>query len=191
MLLTRCVSLRRGLPVDPVPSIIERAINLMPRDSTPTRSAILTAALHTLRRDGLDGFSIAAVAQRAAVAKGLVLYHFGSRGRLLAGCGRAIAEERARRLATAQTGGSAARAADACWEELRRQHADGTTRAWLALCSAGVIDRSASTTDFEATARELLLDGCGVALVTGAPLQEVREAFDAGWLALLDLATRP
>jgi len=163
----------------------------MPRDPTPARSAILAGALQTLRRDGLDGFSIAAVAHRAAVAKGLVLYHFGSRQQLLASCGMAIAEERSRRLAAAQAGGSGAAEADACWEELRRQDADGTARAWLALCSAGLIDRSTKQTDFEEAARHMLLDGCAAAIATGAPLQEVREAFDTGWLALLDLASRP
>ena len=163
----------------------------MPRDSTPARSAILAAALHTLRRVGLDGFSIAAVAQRAAVAKGLVLYHFGSRRQLLARCGSAIADERARRLAAAQAVGSGAAAADACWEELLSQESDGTARAWLTLCSADVIDRSTRHADFEETARAMLLDGCAVAIATGAPLQEVRDAFDTGWLALLDLATRP
>src|SRR5258708_38510420 len=77
----------------------------MPRDSAPTRSAILAAALQTLRGDGLDDFSIATVAQGAAVPKGLVLYHFRSRQQLLASCGKAIAEERSRRLAGAQAGG--------------------------------------------------------------------------------------
>jgi AcrR family transcriptional regulator len=149
------------------------------------------ASLRTLRDDGLDGFSIAAVAQRAAVPKGLVLYHFGSRQQLLASCGLAVAEERSHRLAAAQAGGSGAVDADACWEELRRQDADGTTRAWLALCSAGLIDRSTKQTDFEETARQMLLDGCAAAIATGAPLQDVREAFDTGWLALLDLASRP
>ncbi len=178
----------------------------MPRDSAPTRSAILAAALQTLRGDGLDGFSIATVAQGAAVPKGLVLYHFRSRQQLLASCGKAIAEERSRRLAGAQAGGGAggagggsggsgggpgAAVADACWEELRRQDADGTTRAWLALCGAGMIDRSVKQEDFEETARNMLLDGCAAAMATGAPLQEVREAFDTGWLALLDLASRP
>ena len=172
----------------------------MPRDSAPTRSAILAAALQTLRGDGLDGFSIATVAQGAAVPKGLVLYHFRSRQQLLASCGKAIAEERSRRLAGAQAGGGAAggsgggpgaAVADACWEELRRQDADGTTRAWLALCGAGLIDRSIKQEDFEETARNMLLDGCTAAIATGAPLQEVREAFDTGWLALLDLASRP
>src|SRR5258708_40355225 len=79
----------------------------MPRDSAPTRSAILAAALQTLRGDGLDDFSIATVAQGAAVPKGLVLYHFRSRQQLLASCGKAIAEERSRRLAGAQAGGGA------------------------------------------------------------------------------------
>ncbi len=166
----------------------------MPRDSAPTRSAILASALQTLRGDGLDGFSIATVAQGAAVPKGLVLYHFRSRQQLLANCGKAIAEERWRRLASAQAGGgggAGAAVADACWEELRRQDADGTTRAWLALSSAGLIDRSAKQGDFEEMARHMLLDGCAAAIATGAPLQEVREAFDTGWLALLDLASRP
>jgi AcrR family transcriptional regulator len=161
----------------------------MPPDSTPTRSAILSAALQTLRRAGLDGFTIAAIAQRAGVAKGLVPYHFGSRQRLLARCGAEIAEERARRLAAALDGRTGAAAADAGWEELRRQQADGTARAWQALCSADVIDRSNNNQDFEDTARGMLLDGCSAALATGAPLQDVKDAFDAGWLALLDLAT--
>src|SRR2546422_10781849 len=123
----------------------------MPRDPTPARSAILAGALQTLRRDGLDGFSIAAVAHRAAVAKGLVLYHFGSRRQLLARCGSAIADERARRLAAAQAGGSGAAAADARWEELPSQGSDGTARAWLALCRAGVLDRATRPADFDDT----------------------------------------
>jgi len=179
------------LPAALASHIIDRSVNIMPRDSAPTRSAILAASLQTLRGGGLDGFSIAAVAQRAAVPKGLVLYHFGSRQQLLADCGRAAAEDRSRRLALAQAGSSGAAGADACWEELRRQDADGTARAWLALCSGGLIDRSTKQMDFEETARQMLLDGCAAAIATGGPLQEVREAFDSGWLALLDLASRP
>jgi AcrR family transcriptional regulator len=159
----------------------------MPRDSTPSRSAILTAALQTLRRDGLAGFSIGAVAQRAGVAKGLVLYHHGSRARLLARCGAALAAERERRLAQSLAGGPGASALDACWAELRRQEEDGTARAWLALCAAGVIDRSTGNADFEAVARDMLLDGCSAALAAGVPLADAQDALTAGWLALLDL----
>jgi AcrR family transcriptional regulator len=161
----------------------------MPRDSTPARSAILAAALHTLRREGLDGFSIAVVAQRAGVAKGLVLYHYGSRQRLLNRCASEIESARADRLAAAL--GRAARgaaAADACWAELCRQAEDGTARAWLALCAAGVIERPDGNGDFDGLVRGLLLDGCAAALATGLPRRDVKDAFDAGWLALLEAA---
>ena len=55
----------------------------MPKDSAPSRSAILAAAVHTLKRGGIEGFTLDGVARRAGVVKGLVLYHYGSRGRLL------------------------------------------------------------------------------------------------------------
>src|SRR5260370_40890133 len=88
---------------DPFEShIIDRTINIMPRDSAPTRSAILASALQTLRGDGLDGFSIAPVAEGAAVPKGLVLYHFRSPQQLLPSCGKAVAQQRWRPLAGAQ-----------------------------------------------------------------------------------------
>jgi AcrR family transcriptional regulator len=159
----------------------------MPRDSTPARSAILAAALQTLRREGLGGFSIAVVAQRAGVAKGLVLYHFGSRQRLLARCASEIESARAGRLAAAMDrGAGGAAAADACWTELSRQAEDGTARAWLSLCAADAIDRSDKNENFEGLVRSLLLDGCTAALAAGRPPRDVREAFDAGWLALLE-----
>jgi AcrR family transcriptional regulator len=159
----------------------------MPRDSAPARSAILAAALQTLRREGLEGFSIATIAQRAGVAKGLVLYHYGSRQRLLSRCAAEIESARADGLAAALGRGSGgAAAADACWTELCRQTEDGTARAWLALCAADVIDRSDKNEDFEGAVRSLLLDGCTAALATGRPLRDVRDAFDAGWLALLE-----
>jgi hypothetical protein len=79
-------------------------------------------------------------------------------------------------------------AVDACWEELRRQAEDGTARAWLGLCAAGLIDRPGSDAGFEGAARQAVLDGCAAALSTGAPLAELRDAYDALWLALLDLS---
>ncbi len=38
----------------------------MPKDSAPTRSAILAAALQTLKRDGLEGFAISTVDEAEA-----------------------------------------------------------------------------------------------------------------------------
>jgi AcrR family transcriptional regulator len=158
----------------------------VPKDSTATRSAILAAAVHALQRGGVEGLTLDAVARRAGVVKGLVLYHYGSQARLLRAAATQLETSRTAALARALGSGSGTTGVDACWEELRRQAEDGTTRAWLSLCSAGIIDRSASNGGFEATAREALIDGCAAALVTGTPLADVRDAYNALWLALLD-----
>lgn len=160
----------------------------MPKDSAPTRSAILAAALQTLKRDGLEGFAINTVARRAGVAKGLVLYHFKARRRLLALCARRIEAERARRLSATLAAGSGAAGADRCWQELLRQQHDGLARAWLGLRAAGITDRQTKNMAFEEIARQLLVDGCTAALVAGVPVRELKDAFDAVWLALLAVA---
>jgi len=158
----------------------------VPKDSAPSRSAILAAAVHTLKRGGIEGFTLDGVARRAGVVKGLVLYHYGSRARLLRSAAAELAGERRTALTTALARGGTA-AVDACWEELRRQAEDGTARGWLGLCAAGLIP-AGTETGFEATARQAVLDGCAAALAGGAPLEDLRDAYHALWLALLDLS---
>ena len=162
----------------------------MPKDSTPTRSKILAAAVHTLQRAGLEGFTLEAVARRAGVVKGLVLYHYASRSRLLRAAAGQIATTRAAAIDRALAGGPGTAGLDACWEELRRQAEDGTAHAWLGLCAAGLIDRSASNTGFEGAARDAVIDGCAAALAAGAPLADVRDAYSALWLALLNVTEK-
>jgi AcrR family transcriptional regulator len=164
----------------------------MPKDSSSTRSAILAAAVETLRRGGVEAFTLEAVAKRAGVVKGLVLYHYVSRSRLLRATADHIAEIRTASIAHVLSGGAGGGTAtvDACWEELRRQAEDGTARAWLSLCAAGLIDRSANNGGFEEAARNALIDGCAAALATGVPLADVRDAYDALWLALLEVTER-
>lgn len=157
----------------------------MPKDSAPSRSAILAAAVHTLKRGGIEGFTLEGVARRAGVVKGLVLYHYGSRARLLRSAAAELAGERRTALTTALARGGTV-AVDACWDELRRQAEDGTARAWLGLCAAGLIP--ATTTGFEEAARQAVLDGCAAALAAGAPLADLRDAYHALWLALLDVS---
>jgi AcrR family transcriptional regulator len=158
----------------------------VPKDSAPSRSAILAAAVHALKRGGIEGFTLEGVARRAGVVKGLVLYHYGSRGRLLRTAAAQVATERAAGLASALARGAGTVAVDACWEELRRQAEDGTAHAWLGLCAAGLIDRPGDA-GFEDAARQAVLDGCAAALAAGAPLAELRDAYHALWLALLDV----
>jgi len=157
----------------------------LPKDSAPSRSAILAAAVRTLKRGGIEGFTLEGVARRAGVVKGLVLYHYGSRARLLRSAAAELAGERRTALTTALARGGTV-AVDACWEELRRQAEDGTAHAWLGLCAAGLIPATAA--GFEEAARQAVLDGCAAALAAGAPLADLRDAYHALWLALLDVS---
>ena len=161
----------------------------MPKDATATRSGILAAAVQTLQRGGVEGFTLDAVARRAGVVKGLVLYHYASRGRLLRAAAAQIDASRSAALERALSSPGAA-GLESCWEELRRQSADGTTRAWLSLCAAGLVDRSAKKVEFEAAARDAIVDGSAIALATGAPLADARDAYDALWLSLLEVTAK-
>lgn len=160
----------------------------MPKDSGPSRSAILAAAVDTLKGGGIETFTLDGVARRAGVVKGLVLYHYGSRARLLRTAAAEVSRERAARLASALARGAGTVGVDACWEELRRQAEDGTARAWLGLCSAGLVGVGSNDGTLEGAARQAVLDGCAAALSAGAPLADLRDAYHALWLALLDVS---
>jgi AcrR family transcriptional regulator len=159
--------------------------NSVPRDGTRTRNAIIDGALALLREGGLPALSVERVAARAKVAKGLVLYHYGSRARLVQLCGERVDQDRAARLGAAAAGRDGIAAIDAQWEELARQQDDGTARAWLSLTAAGVV-RSPGDDDLVAQARRALLDGCAAALAAGADRVALREAYEALTLALLN-----
>lgn len=160
----------------------------MPKDASSTRASILSAAVETLQRAGVEGFTLDAVARRAGVVKGLVLYHYASRGRLLRVAADQIAQSRDATIANALATGTGMKGVDACWEVLRRQAEDGTTRAWLSLCASGLIDRSARNIDLDEAAQLAAVDGCAVALASGLALADARDAYNALWLALLDIA---
>jgi AcrR family transcriptional regulator len=159
----------------------------MPKDATSTRSSILAAAVQTLQRGGVEGFTLDAVAKRAGVVKGLVLYHYASRGRLLRAAASQIADARSAALERALKSAPGAAGLAACWDELRRQSEDGTTRAWLSVRATGLVDRSAKNTEFEHAARQAIVDGSAIALATGVPEADVRDAYDALWLSLLEV----
>ena len=162
----------------------------MPKDASATRSNILSAAVQTLQRGGVEGFTLDAVARRAGVVKGLVLYHYASRGRLLRVASSQIATSRRAAIDRALASAPGAGALDACWEELRRQAEDGTARAWLSLCATGLIDQSARNARFEDAARDAVIDGSAIALATGVPLADAKDAYDALWLTLLEVTEK-
>lgn len=170
--------------------IIDHRDNNVPKDASSTRSAILAAAVQILQRGGVEGFTLDAVARRAGVVKGLLLYHYASRNRLLRAAAAQIAATREAAIGRALGSASGSAGLDACWEELRRQAEDGTARAWLSLCAAGLIDRSARNAGLEDAAREAIVDGCAAALASGVPLADARDAYDALWLALLEMTDK-
>jgi AcrR family transcriptional regulator len=137
---------------------------------------------------GIGAFAVEAVARGAGVAKGLVIYHFGSRDALLRECGAALCAERAARLARARSA-PGVRGIDACWEELRRQTDDGTTRGWMGVLAAGVAPPARERQDAATHANAALLDGCAIALAKGSPEAAVRECYETLQLALLDALT--
>jgi AcrR family transcriptional regulator len=170
--------------------IIDRRDNNVPKDATSTRATILAAAVHTLQRGGVEGFTLDAVARRAGVVKGLILYHYVSRSRLLRAAAAQVGAARDAAIAHALGSGRGMSGVDACWEELRRQAEDGTARAWLSLSAAGLIDRSARNAELEDAARAAVVDGCAAALATGVPLADARDAYNALWLALLEVTEK-
>jgi AcrR family transcriptional regulator len=176
------------------PSLLTRTIdrrdNDLPKDATSTRENILAAAVQTLQRAGVEGFTLDAVARRAGVVKGLVLYHYASRGRLLRAAASQVAAARSAAVERALASAPGAGGLDACWEELRRQAEDGTARAWLGLCAAGLIDRSTRNAHFEDAAREAVIDGTAIALASGVPLADAKDAYDALWLTLLEVTEK-
>jgi AcrR family transcriptional regulator len=147
------------------------------------------------------------VAAGAGCATGLVHYHFGTRTALLAAVVDEMARARmARRSAALAPGGTVA--LDALWAVLRDDASTGVSRAWLeaGLDNGPELRNVMAPSDSElqqfaaatSAALELpplspsrvatlllLLDALEVALVRGAPMAQVREAYDRVWLGMM------
>jgi AcrR family transcriptional regulator len=189
----------------------------MVRNAERARAAILEATLRLLRQSG--GLTVDQVAGAAGCAKGLVHYHFHTRGQLLAAAASRLAESRRRQWTEAfrvKTPGDAIRRS---WDLLVSEGRDGTLKAWLALCAeqdevtgqavSSEIDAFSSTVA-EATAalvRDLGLTptisvtelglllagvvyGSGLQLEAGLPPARLQGAYEAAWLGVLSL-TQP
>jgi AcrR family transcriptional regulator len=167
---------------------------------------VATAAA-LLASHGMHGWSVEQVAAGAGCAKGLVHYHFGTRVALLAAVVDEMARRRmARRSAALAPGGTAA--LDALWAVLREDAGAGVSRAWLeaGLDNGGELRNAMAPSDSElqqfaaassaamelpalppnrAATLLLLLDALEAALVRGAPMAAVREAYDRVWLGMM------
>lgn len=75
---------------------------------TPSREALVAAAVETLQEDGFSGASARAIAARAGCAQGLVFYHFGSVTALLLAALDAVSAERSTRYRDAMAAATSA-----------------------------------------------------------------------------------
>ena len=96
------------------------------------KAKIVAAAGYVIRRSGLTDWTVEAVANKASCAKGLVLYHFGTKAALLSELATQVRLERVeRRIGALSVGG--APGLDRLWQVLVGDVDDGTTALWLGL----------------------------------------------------------
>lgn len=105
----------------------------MARNAERARISILDATLQLLRRGG--SLTVDQVAVAAQCAKGLVHYHYQTKGALLAAAASRLAERRRARWSGAFRAATPAVAISQSWELLVSESRDGTLRAWFALCA--------------------------------------------------------
>jgi AcrR family transcriptional regulator len=189
----------------------------MPRDPERARAAILDAAERLLRRG--NGQTIDQVAREARRAKGLVHYHFHTKGALLAAVAVRISERRRQAWAAAFDAPTPDAAIQGSWLLLLREHRAGELRAWIALCAEpDAATGRAVSKETESFAAEITLatggllaslglqptvpvveigrylaavvQGMAFQLAAGGAADEVQGAYAAAWLGALSL-TRP
>ena len=102
------------------------------RDAERARVRIVEASRAILLEVGTGGWTVDAVARRAGCAKGLVHYHFGTKGALLSASAGQIAAGRWRRIAGA-LGLRGPAAIDALWDSVLAAVRSGETRARFGL----------------------------------------------------------
>ncbi len=187
----------------------------MPRDAQRARNAILDAAERLLRR-GSAG-TVDQVAREARRAKGLVHYHFRTKGAMLAAVAGRVSERRRRAWATAFAAATPDAAIQASWDLLLKEHQAGELRAWIALCAeSDPVTGRAVNKEIEAFTAAItestgtLLDSLGLRatvpigeigrylasviqgmsfqLAAGAAPEQLQGAYAAAWLGTLSLA---
>lgn len=170
------------------------------------QNKILDASASTVREVGLTRWTIDEVARRAGCAKGLVLYHHGSKKKLLEATAASVAANHHAARLEAIRGRSGAAALDSLWATLVDEVRTGWFRAWLALVAwspapAGNLPAEPENEALllalgrsltlpadrlpEPEALAALLDGVQVRLLQGDGEAQVLAAYERLWLGLL------
>jgi AcrR family transcriptional regulator len=184
---------------------IDRMVNTRGKDERQTgkKAKILAAAQELLRSGGLTEWSIEGCSQRARCAKGLVLHYFGSKRELLHTVALDLSARRATRWRSAlQSPGI--EGIESLWRALAEEVGSGAARALIELRLSGVEGTTLSAEDLGVVAASIakalerpadlfppaatlepILEGYALALLAGAPADEVREAFLGYWISFL------
>jgi AcrR family transcriptional regulator len=175
---------------------------------TVMKELILEASAATVRDHGLTGWTVEEVARVADCAKGLVLYHYGSKQRLLEATAASVAAAHHQARVEAVRGRKGTGALDALLSTLRDEVDSGWFRAWLAFLRWPEGDTRAAADAAAAAARDLhrelsqgltvpddrmpepeavaaLLDGIQLRLLQGDDATRVLAAYERLWLGLL------
>lgn len=131
-------------------------------EADESQAMLLETASRLLRERGASRVSIAAVAEAAGCAKGLVHYHFKNKQNLWAAVAHHIAVDRANRWSTALSANTASDAVADSWKLLTEESVDGSARAW-----------------FSISGPDTPVPGHAVSAVESLFLREISESLDA------------
>lgn len=165
------------------------------------KNKILDASVTTVRDHGLTKWTVERVSEAARCAKGLVLYHYGSKAALLGQTAEQLGQShRAARL-EAIKGLSGTEALDSLWLTLSEEVRTGWFKAWLEVSVDGrppiapqdrslgsALSRALAIPEArmpEAEAVAALLDGVQLRLLLGDSEDRVRAGYERLWLGLL------
>jgi AcrR family transcriptional regulator len=180
---------------------------------------ILATVDRQLRRSGSEALTLETIARETGCAKGLVNYHFKTKGELLAAAAIRLLRERESRWRSTLATPSLEVAVRQSWQFITAEAADGFWRAWASLSSSNekvtvqtVNDATESFSRTSAVSVELLLraigltptitsnelghlvgasvQGFGMQLSQGMAPAQVEGAHAALWAAILAL-TKP
>jgi AcrR family transcriptional regulator len=186
-------------------------------DSEASKGLILGAALELLRESGSSSVTVAAVAERAGCAKGLVHCHFKTKQKLWEAAAEHLTERRVEAWREAFLAPSPSEAIQSTWHLLARESSDGTIVAWTSILDPGsaIPDRDVSRavqafgsgiaeaagqmfTRLGVEARiphteigwmlASMISGMGFLLTRGADEHQLENAYAAAWLGILSLA---
>ena len=182
-----------------------------------SKTVIINAAIAVLSTKGARGFTIDAVAKRAACAKGLVHYHFKTKGGLSAAVAQSVLDSRVDQWRKVLTTGHPSEAIGKTWNMLVNESTMGSLRTWdVMFGEASLVPDQLVSESLQAFAAAMgeavsallvrlgmrprippseigwlcsaVVFGMGDLLERGVPPTSLEGSYSAAWLGILSLA---